>query len=161
MSEARSGHVGKSPQDRQTYMNRVRGTGPTLDQPRKRQATDELLGSNEESFVGEQTKRKSNVFQDLIAQFRENIGSIVWPLVGIAILGVIGYFFVMLTDLNREVGMMNTALKSQNKSQNEAIQRLEKKLDGSLSEVNRRLERHEDRIYRIMENPHRTPEQRP
>ena len=76
-------------------------------------------------------------------------------------LGVIGYFFVMLTDLNREVGMVNTALKSQNKSQNEAMQRLEKKLDGSLSEVNRRLERHEDRIYRIIENSHQTPEQRP
>lgn len=154
MSEARSGHVGKSPQDRQIYMNRVRGAGPTLDQPRRRQATDELLGQDEETFVGEPTKRRSSLLQDLSAQLRANIGSIVWPLVGIAILGVIGYFFVMFTDLNREVGAMSAALKSQN----ETIQRVEKKLDGSLSEVNRRLERHEDRMDRIIENSHRTPE---
>ena len=154
MSEARQGHVGKTRQERQDYVNKLRGGGTTSETPYPYAATDELPKDEDGDYrPGVPTRRPPTRFQRASAYAKENPAeSIIVGLLTLVVIPALSYLFVGYVGLNREVGEISTFAQEQAKAHNSVLERVERKIDSAVEEINGRLSRSEDRLDRHFES---------
>lgn len=154
MSEARQRHIGKTEQERQAYLNRLKSGGTTSGTPHPRLATDDLPDRRERGTLFP-TQRPSLPKQTVLGYVREYLGPVLVSVLGLSIMSVFGYFFIELNNLNREMGEMSTFVQGQTKRHDGTMERIERKVDSAVKSINDRLSRNETRLDRHFENNHR------
>ena len=151
MSEARQGHVGKTRQERQAYVNKLRGGGTTSETPSPHAATDELLEERDYT-TGIPTPRPSTPWQTVSGYVKENAGSLFIGLLTLVVISALSYLFTKYADLNREVGEISARAREQAKAHNSALERVERKIDSAVKAINDSLSRSEARLDRHVES---------
>lgn len=151
MSEARQGHVGKTRQEQQAYVNKLRGGGTTSETPSPHAATDELP-EDRDYTRRVSTRRPPTLFQKASGYVKENPGSAIIGLLTLVVVPFLSYLFIKYEGLNREVGEISTFAQEQAKAHNSALERVERKIDSAVKGINDRLSRSEARLDRHFES---------
>ena len=151
MSEARQGHVGKTRQERQAYLNKLKGGGATSETPSPYAATDELP-EDRDYPPRIPTRRSPAVRQTVQGYIKEHVVESIFTGLLAVVIAVLGYLFIEYAGINREVGEISTFVQEQARTQNKALERVEKQIDSAVKEIKDRLSRSEARLDRHFES---------
>lgn len=147
MVRVRQQHIGKTRPEQREYINNLNDGGATSGTPRPHAATDQLFDTTSEASSLSTHRPPSPTRWEVFDQISQNLGAIL--IAGLTIvLGCLGYFFLELKDIDREVGEIGVLAEKNNKG----LERIERKIDLEVKDLQGRLSRSETRLDRHFES---------